>query len=61
MIAVETKSQKKDNTAYGSTHLQVPSTTDDNTAYVITKDNGNNSTSDQNADPQGQCYYVQIH
>ena len=42
----------KDNTAYGSTHLQVLIATDDNPAYVITKDNANNSTSDQNADPQ---------
>ena len=48
------------NTAYGSAHLQVPITTDDNPAYLITKDNGNNSTSDQNADPLGQYDYVQL-
>ena len=31
----------KDNTAYSSTHLQVPTATADNPAYVIAKDNGN--------------------
>ena len=45
----------KDNTAYGSTHLQVPIATDDNPAYVIC---GNNSSSSQNADSQGLYDYV---
>ena len=50
----------KDNTAYVSIHLLIPIATDDNPAYVITKDNGNNSTSDQNADYQAQYDYVQL-
>ena len=50
----------KDNTAFVSTHLRVPTSTDDNPAYVITKDNGNNSTSGQNTDPQDQYDYVQL-
>ena len=54
------KISTKDNTAYGSTHFQVPIATYENPAYVITKDNGNNSTSDHNTDPQGQYDYVQV-
>ena len=49
----------EDNTAYDSIHIQVPIATDDDPAYVIT---GNNSTtSDQNADCQGQYDYVPLH
>ena len=47
----------EDNTAYGSTHLQDPIATDDNPAYVITKDNGNNSTSDQNQPSEEAIIY----
>ena len=51
----------EDNAAYDSTHLQVPIATDNNPAYMMTKDNSNNSTSVQNADPQGQYDYVCVY